>query len=72
MSTLTQPPGGFGAVKKPPRPAKPNPTSGLANGDLPPKKRLELIYGGSEDQQAPSSRNNTSEIQFQYGNIVGT
>ena len=61
---------GYTTVKKPPRPGKMNPTAGLAAGDLPPRKRLELLYGGNEDAQ--SSRNNNTDPQFQFGNIVGT
>jgi hypothetical protein len=73
MSTLTHPAssgGQYHTIKKPPRPGKIQPTSGLANGDLAPKKRLELIYGGG-NEEAPSSRNN-QDISFKYGNIVGT
>jgi hypothetical protein len=71
---MTQPPssgGQYQTIKKPPRPGKVNPTSGLANGDLAPKKRLELIYGGGGNDETPSSRNN-QDISFKYGNIVGT
>ena len=41
------------AIKRPPRP-KINATAGLEKGDLPPRKRLEVIYGGEEP---PQSRN---------------